>query len=106
MFEKVINKYNDLKEEARARAEERERIARERAEEEARLEKERLEKEKEELMKLNEKELLVEAMMELRSLNLRFSKSEQRLKEMQLDIDSIYSNVSSMSSSLYELKYK
>lgn len=106
MFEKVINKFNNFKEEARERMEERARIARERAEEEARMERERVRAEKEALLTLSEKELMVEAIMELKRCNLRLNIVEEILDNMQYRIGSIDINVSSMDSSLNELKYK
>ena len=88
MLEKVKGKISDIKEEAKRKRDERIRIAKERAEEEARIERERIQAEKEALMKLSEKELLVEAIIALRGYNARIGDIERQQEELE---DRVYS---------------
>lgn len=113
MLEKVKNKLKDVKEENNKRREERTRIERERAEEEARKERERVQAEKDALMALNEKELMVEAIMALRIYNTRLNSIEEkeddlkdRMYSLELSVKSLEYNISSIGSSVDELKYK
>lgn len=95
MFRKIKNKL-----------EERASIARERAEEEARKERERVQAEKDALMALSEKELIVEAIMALRGYNTRLNNMGEKQDILQVSVNSLDSKISSIGSSVDELKYK
>lgn len=124
MLEKVKKKLKDAKEENDRRREERARIERERAEaearrkreraeEEARKESQRIQAEKDALMALTEKELMVEAIMTLRAYGPRLNNiSDQqddlkdKLCSLELSVNSLYFNISTIGTSVDELKYK
>ncbi len=113
MFEKVKDKFREIKKENQRQREERARIAKEKAEEEARKERERIQAEKDTLMALSEKELMVEAVMALRGYNTRLSNIEEQQDELVDKVDSLIfqmgsldSRVSNMGNTVDELKYK
>ena len=106
MFEKVIVKFAEIKEENQRKRTERECIARERAEEEARIERERIQAEKDALMNLNEKELMVEAIMALRGYNTRLTIIEVRQDDLDDRIDTLESDVSLLESDISSMKNK
>ena len=106
MLGKAKNKFNDIREENRKRMEERVCIAKERTEEEARKERERVQVEKDALLALSEKELIVEAIMALRSYNTRLNNVEEKLDNLEVRVVSLDLNISSIGSSVDELKYK
>ena len=87
MFEKVKQKIGGFVEENRRRREE-----------EARLERERIQAEKDALMVLNEKELMVEAIMALKGYNIRIAKIEETQDDLTNMVDSLASDVSSLKS--------
>lgn len=103
MFEKVKGKFIGIIEENQRQREERARIAKEVAEEEARKERERIQAEKDALMALSEKELMVEAIMELREYNTRLSKIEEQHDELADRVDSLKSQIGSLNFSLSDI---
>lgn len=106
MLEKIRIKFNNFKEENKKRVEKCILIVRERAEEAERKERERIQSEKDTLMELNEKELMVEAIIVLRGYNNRLKNIENQQNDLMDRVDSLYSNISSIGDSVDELKYK
>lgn len=97
----------------RERAKEEARRERERAEEEARKERERIQAEKDALMALNEKELMVEAIMVMRANSSRLNNMadqqddlKNRINSLELCVKSLDYDISRIGSSVDELKYR
>jgi hypothetical protein len=100
MFEKVRNKIDEMRRAEQQRRDECVRIAREKAEEEARKERERVRVEKDALLALNEKELLVEAIIAIRGLNTHLSNIEEQQNELIYRVDSLQSGLTSLEYSI------
>lgn len=96
MLDRIKGKFNAIKKKQTAKKEERIRLAKERAEEIEQQEIERMQAEKKVLMAMDDKELMVEAIIALRGRNTRLLVMEAQQEELESRIDSIESDISSL----------